>query len=470
MNLKHVPMQLRFLKAMSLMMATSIFVMACSDSDNDYHPPAGTPETSLNIVATAEANGNFDTLVAALNATGLDATLADESETFTVFAPTDDAFAALGEETINALLADPDTLSNILLYHVIGGQAVNAAGALAAVDTEVEMANGVTVALTETDGVLYINNAAVTMTDVVASNGVIHVIDKVIVPADTTEPTANIVETAVADGRFETLVAALQATDLDATLADESQTFTVFAPTDDAFAVLGEETINTLLADTETLSDILLYHVVPGAAVSSVTARTLGGEPVTMANGDTVAVQAVDGNVMVNNATVIIADIQTVNGVIHVIDAVLTPPADEDEQAPTLNIVETAVANGSFTTLVTALQATGLDATLADESTEYTVFAPTDAAFEVLGDDAINDLLANTESLSNILLYHVVAGSVDAATAVSLAGTSVEMANGSSAALTVNEGNLFVDEAQVTTADIQTSNGIIHVIDAVLIP
>ena len=187
-----------------------------------------------------------------------------------------------------------------------------------------------------------------------------------------------IVDVAVANGNFTTLVAALQATNLDTTLADTSSKFTVFAPTDDAFALLGQDTIDALLADTDKLSDILTYHVISGE-VNSTTAIGLAGTTVDMVNGDAIGLSLNGDNLLVNTATVVTADIQTDNGIIHVIDAVLLPP--EDMAEPTANIVETAVAAGDFTTLVSVLQATNLDTVLADESATFTVFAPTDAAF-----------------------------------------------------------------------------------------
>ncbi len=446
---------------------------ACSDSDNDdnFAAPAAeapAPEPQLvNIAETAINAGGFETLIAALQATGLDSTLADDTQTFTVFAPTDDAFALLGEDTINALLADTDTLSDILLYHVIGGQAVDADTAISLAGSTVEMANGDTVALTLRDGNLFINDSQVTTTDIEASNGIIHVIDAVLIPpADAPEPVASITEVAASTEGFATLVAALQATGLDAALADESATYTVFAPTDDAFALLGEETINALLADTDTLSDILLYHVVAGTAVDATTALSLAGTDVEMANGDTAAL-SLDGDALfINGAQIIATDIVASNGIIHVIDAVITPPADALG-----SIVDVAVANGSFTTLVAALQATGLDEVLADTDSTFTVFAPTDEAFALLGEDTINSLLADTDTLSNILLYHVITGSaVDAATALTLAGSMVEMASGDSVTLTLDGDALFINESQVIITDVAADNGIIHVIDMVLTP
>ncbi|GAB5413888.1 MAG: hypothetical protein Cons2KO_14910 [Congregibacter sp.] len=459
------------------MLAIATLVAACSDSDTlevpavEQLPPEPTgPGT---IVEVANEAGDFTTLIAALEATGLDDTLSDDDATFTVFAPTDAAFEALGQDTIDALLADTDTLSDILLYHVISGQAVNAETAISLAGTTVEMANGDIVALTIRDGDLFINESRVTATDIEASNGIIHVIDAVLSPpADAGEPAGNIVEVALGAENLTTLVATLQATGLDAVLADETATFTVFAPTDDAFAALGQDTIDALLADLDALSNILLYHVVSGAAVDSITATSLLGQMVETSNGtatetaDTVTIDVRDGALFINDSQVIVANIPATNGIIHVIDAVLIPPSDEVG-----TIVDVAVANGSFTTLVTALQATGLDMTLADETAMFTVFAPTDDAFALLGEDTINDLLADTDTLSNILLYHVITDQVvDAETALTLNGSMVEMANGDSITVTVDGDRLLINDSEVIIADVPASNGIIHAIDAVLTP
>ena len=267
------------------------------------------------------------------------------------------------------------------------------------------------------------------------------------------EPT--IVEVAQEDGRFTTLVAALEAADLAETLQGDGP-FTVFAPTDDAFAALPEGTVEALLDDIPTLTDILLYHVVDGQVPSSAvvelsSANTLLGQPV--------VVNASDG-VRINNAEVIIPDIEASNGVIHVVDSVLMPP-DSD-------IVDTAVAAGSFETLVTAVQEAGLVETLKSEG-PFTVFAPTDEAFAALPEGTLDSLLQNPDQLANVLTYHVVPGRVFSGDVVSLdAATTVQGAN---IQVSVDMGSVILnDSATVVQTDILTTNGVIHVIDAVILP
>jgi uncharacterized surface protein with fasciclin (FAS1) repeats len=275
----------------------------------------------------------------------------------------------------------------------------------------------------------------------------------------------DIVDTAVADGRFTTLVAAVQAAGLVETLKGEGP-FTVFAPTDEAFAKLPEGTVEDLLKpeNLETLKNILLYHVVPGKVMA---ADVIALESAETASGESVAIKTDMGNVNVNDAKVVITDIETSNGVIHVIDAVLLPPAKLSD------IVDTAVADGRFTTLVAAVQAAGLVETLKGEG-PFTVFAPTDAAFAKLPEGTVEELLKpeNLETLQNILLYHVVPGKVMAADVVMLDGQMVDTAlEGEQIMISIKDGKVFLnDSAEVIITDIETSNGVIHVIDAVLLP
>ena len=207
-----------------------------------------------------------------------------------------------------------------------------------------------------------------------------------------------IVEIAIADPtNFSTLVAAVTAADLVDALNGTTE-YTVFAPTNDAFAALPAGVLDLLLADKTALTRVLLYHVVAGEAKST---DLSDGMTLTTLQGDNLNV-AIDGTVMINDATVIIPDVDADNGVIHVIDKVLVPQG-------ILDIVDTAINAGSFNTLVTALQLTGLDAALRGEG-PFTVFAPTDAAFDAVSPETLQFLLEHPNKLAEILKYHVVAG------------------------------------------------------------
>ena len=267
----------------------------------------------------------------------------------------------------------------------------------------------------------------------------------------------NIVETAVDNDDFNTLVDAVIAAGLDTTLSDETQTFTVFAPTDAAFAALDSDFLANLVNnDTANLTKILTYHVVSGEVMSTdlsdgMRAETVQGKYITI---------SIDGDVMIDNAKVTIADIECSNGVIHVIDAVIVPKS---------NIVETAIENNDFNTLVDAVVVAELDSTLSDESVLFTVFAPTDAAFAALDPDFLANLVNNdTVNLTKILTYHVVSGKVMSTDLSD--GMTAETVQGSNITITIDNSTVFVDQAQVTTADIECSNGVIHIIDAVIVP
>ncbi|MFY8274514.1 fasciclin domain-containing protein [Pseudoalteromonas sp. SSDWG2] len=453
----------------------SLLVLTTACTDDDDKATTEPPQMPLTtVVDVASGSDDFDTLVAALEATGLDATLSNMDAQFTVFAPTDDAFALLGEDTINALLEDPDTLASILTYHVLDSR-VESGAAVSAAGSTVETVNGASIGLSLAGDALLVNTATVITTDIYATNGVIHVIDAVLMPPAQSEemPTMNIVETAVAAGNFTTLAAALEAANLISALSDESETYTVFAPTDDAFAALGQETIDTLLANTDVLSEILLQHVVSGA-VDSVTAYSLNGAQATTLSGNMIdiMIDTEADTLKFGDATVTVTDIQTTNGIIHVLDTVVV--GDVQVPAPAMSIVDVAVGNGSFTTLVSALQTTGLDEVLADMEREFTVFAPTDAAFEKLDQATVDALFADADALSNVLLYHVLPDTTvqsDAAISVANSDTpTITMANGDMATLSIQDNMLYIDQSQVTTANVAADNGVIHVIDTVMMP
>lgn len=465
---------MKFSKVLILMLSSLLILQGCgSGTKHEVTPTPVAPADPQSIVDVATANGGFTTLIAALEATGLDTTLSDMDSQFTVFAPTDDAFALLGQDVIDALLADTDTLSDILTYHVISGE-VDSSAAISSAGSLVEMVNGDSVGLSLDGDNLLVNTATVILVDVAADNGVIHVIDAVLTPpADKGTPTMNIVDTAVAAGDFGTLVTALQAAGLDATLADETQSFTVFAPTDAAFAMIDPETLNLLIADTDALSSVLLQHVVSGE-VNSVTAYTLNGSSATTASDAAipVAINTELDTLTFGGATVQTTDIYTTNGIIHVIDTVVV--ADVELPTPPASIVDVAVNNGSFTTLVAALQATGLDTVLDDPESTFTVFAPTDAAFALLGQDTIDALLADPDTLKDILLYHVISGAEilqDGAITVAQSGSNkVDMANLRKTALTLADSRLYINKSAVSLADVMADNGVIHVVDQVILP
>jgi uncharacterized surface protein with fasciclin (FAS1) repeats len=270
-----------------------------------------------------------------------------------------------------------------------------------------------------------------------------------------------VVDVIVNSPEHDTLEAAVIAAELADDLSGPGP-FTVFAPTDAAFAALPSGTIETLLADpTGTLSQILLYHVA-GAGVLSTTLSD--GQTITTLLGENITVTIGMNGVMINNAMVTVADIVADNGVVHVIDAVLLPPSPQ----PTTTVVDVIVNSDVHNTLEAAVVAAGLVETLSGTG-PFTVFAPTDAAFAALPAGTVETLLADpTGALTQILLYHVV-GAQALSTDLTNGQTVVTLQE-QTVTVTINADGVFINNAQVTVADIVTDNGVIHVIDAVLVP
>ena len=302
--------------AVSLLLATSPLAF--------QNAPAKTPASTnaaaqATIVETAIAAGNFKTLVAAVQAAGLVETLNGKGP-FTVFAPTDVAFAKLPAGTLEMLLKPENKakLAAILTYHVVPGS-VKAADVVKL--KYAGTVNGQRVDIKVDGAKVTVDGAAVTATDIACSNGVIHVIDAVILPVDGT-----VIDVAVKNGSFNTLVAAIKAAGLVETLSGKGP-FTILAPTDAAFAKLPAGTLEMLLKpeNKKQLVEILTFHVVPGVAAYSDAVVKMTEVPTVL--GSPVAVKVVGGKVMLNGATVVAADVEATNGVIHVIDTVLMPPA-----------------------------------------------------------------------------------------------------------------------------------------------
>lgn len=302
---------------------------------------------------------------------------------------------------------------------------------------------------------------------------------------------------------FTTLLTAVGAADpsiLEA-LSDPEAELTVFAPTDAAFAALaealGEEAFNEILTEegTPRLNEILLYHVLGSTVLSGdVVAGLEGAEaddmmgvsfPAVTLSGQTIDVAGTVGEegsldlesgITIDDANLVLdmIDIEASNGVIHVIDAVLVPELRTIADI----VIETASMeeDAEFTTLLTAVQAAdpSVVETLSDPTAELTVFAPVDAAFAAV--EGLEDIVADTDLLTTILLYHVYPGTVYSFQLGDLVddmgSATIEMADGSEATITVSDMGVMINEANIVLelVDIEASNGVIHVIDAVIVP
>jgi uncharacterized surface protein with fasciclin (FAS1) repeats len=423
-----------------------------------------------NIVQTAQAAAPFSTLVEAVVAANLQGTLSGTGP-FTVFAPTNAAFAsALTELGVSkeALFADTALLSKILTYHVVPSRVLKADVPVGAAITTVEgqtFTVDASLAITDRLG----RKAAITGTDTLTSNGVIHTIDKVILPNDVTLPgQRTLVQQLQGMPQFSILVEAVVAAGLQDALSGAGP-LTVFAPTNTAFAALLTElgvTKEQLLANKPLLTAVLQYHVLGSQVLSS---QVPVGKAITPLAGGIFKIDANAGALVVTDgrnrrATIGFTDLRVKNGVIHSLDKVLLPANQ--------NIVETAISLPQFSILVEAVVAAGLQDALAAPG-PLTVFAPTNDAFvALLGELGVTKeaLLANKPLLTAVLTYHVVPGRVLKADVP--VNTAITTLQGDT--FTVNASLAITDQrdrrANITATDVLTSNGVIHVIDKVILP
>ncbi|MCH6199557.1 fasciclin domain-containing protein [Aquiflexum sp. LQ15W] len=456
-------------------------ILSCQDEDVTPQPPAPT-------VLAAASNAGLSTLVSAVAAVpGLGSVLINADE-ITVFAPTNDAFAAaltaFGASDLNDLvnkLGGVDNLETVLGFHVV--PAVAFAADLQASNTfttvsgqQITVAkSGNNVTVTDFAG----NVANVVTADVAIENGVVHVINRVLIP-NIVLPKPNLVEAATAAG-LTTLLSAVTAVEGLANALLSAEGITVFAPTNaafgnalEAFNVANLSQLVTKIGGIENLEKVLGFHVVPAVAFAADlqptnSFPTLGGQNITV-NRSPNGVTLLDA--AGNTFKVVTADVAIENGVVHVIDGVLLPTLDLP------NVVEAATA-ANLTVLLDAVTAAGLGQALLDAEA-ITVFAPTNAAFTaLLAAQEVTSLQALINKLGapaviKVLQFHVVP-----ATAFSFdlaeGPQSVPTLAGENLTVTRTGANVTVRDAAGTTynvvaADVAIENGVVHVIDGVLLP
>lgn len=468
------------LKRFSASLLVVFFISSCSsDDDNNVFTP--TPQQN-NIVDLALATPELSSLVAALQAADGDlVSVLQGNGPFTVLAPTNDAFALFLSANGFASLGDvpTDVLSQILLNHVISGSV--GSGALVSqgsgyASTNATGAGGASMSLffnTANNDVRFNNVSSVTTADIVASNGVIHIVDGVIGLPD-------VVDHALANPGFSNLVAALGAADGDlVSVLQGAGPFTVLAPGDMAFANFLADNGFSGLGDvpTDVLSQVLLNHVLAGATFSTdlvdagagytnTSATGAGGNPMSLYFNTS------DGVTFNGISTVAAADVVATNGVIHAVDAVIGLPT----------VVDFALADPTFETLVAALTRDDLMfdyvGTLSTPNgtspAPFTVFAPTNAAFSDLLTELDLAGLADipVATLKATLDMHVVAGANVRSTAlmdnmtVSTLGGNITANITGGATLTDANGRV----SNIIAVDVQASNGVIHAIDKVVLP
>lgn len=460
-------------------LAGSLVLAATSCSDDDG-PGGPDPEPLANIVETAQDTPDLSNLVAALTtadqsaANDLIGTLSGDGP-FTVFAPTNAAFEALlaqldGFDSLDDFDTDPERalLASILTYHVVSGAAVfsddlSEGQQVTTVQGEtlsVSLQGGVTI--TDASGV----PATVTAADIETSNGVVHIIDKVLLPQSVLdalngEDPQSIVDLAVATEDLSNLVAALTEAGLVSALQGDGP-FTVFAPTNAAFETFltdnGFASVSDVPADV--LTQVLLNHVVSGKFLSTdlstgyvSSLSTAGPEGANLS----LFVNTASGVTVNGISDVVTPDIEAANGVVHIVDAVIGLPT----------VVDHAVANPSFTSLVGALTSGG-NTTFTDllsADGPFTVFAPVNDAFTAFTNP-------NGNELNNILANHVISGA--AAFSDGLANSYVNTlgtnADGDALSLYINtdSGVTLNGISDVALADVVAVNGVIHAVTAVI--
>ncbi len=489
---------------------------------------AGVPAALPDLPTLLANEGQFSTLLAAVDAAGLNGLLQGAGP-FTLLAPSDDAFAALLDQTgmtQDDLLANTQLLKQVILQHVIPGRYLFRD--LTSGPTLPSLLVGQSVSFDLTSGVFTANGANILDVDNLASNGVMLVVDSVILPpsvqamlapaeAPTAEPTVAPTEApAVAgvpaalpdlstllanDGQFSTLVAVVDAAGLNGLLQSDGP-FTLLAPSDDAFAALLDQTGMTqddLLANTQLLKQIILQHLIPGRYLF----RDLTSGPTlpSLLVGQSVSFDLTSGVFTANGANILDVDNLASNGVMLVVDSVILPPsvqamlapAEPTAEAPTAeptvapteapavagvpaerpNLIEVLQndPDGQFTTLLAALQVAGLTSDLSTGG-PYTLLAPTNDAFtaamESMGMSPA-DIMANPSILTQLMQYHVVPGRYFFRNLTS-GPTLPTLLQDESVTFDLTSGVFTVQGANISGIDQLASNGIVFTIDSVMIP
>jgi len=457
--------------ALSLFLGILIFTGCDKDEDD--------PQPTQNIVEIAQDQANLTSLVTALTKfPDLVSTLSGTGQ-FTVFAPTNDAFAALletiGQTSINDV-PEP-VLKSLLQYHVITSGAFLSTQLTAG---NIVTANTETISVTTTGGIKLNGSTNVVTADVLSTNGVVHIVDAVLVPTSIGKFVNTVVEPAYFNKNFTTLIAAVSAASpsILVTLLNSTKK-TLFAPTNNAFIAAGI----TTLPSQATLDAVLTYHVIgseveasqlpANTAPENSAISTLGGVFYLSNRGST--------GVFINGRTKVTAtDIMADNGVVHVIDRTLLPPSQTIAGIATA--LSTASSGQEFTQLVAALVRVPalLEAASSSES-NLTVFAPTDEAFNelytALGVSGINDI--DIDLLTAVLQHHIISSPTTTTGRIfssDLVTASVPTLNGD---ISIDASTLTVTSGSGTVANISSNaalinvlgtNGVIHTINKVLLP
>ncbi|XP_032780746.2 LOW QUALITY PROTEIN: transforming growth factor-beta-induced protein ig-h3 [Daphnia magna] len=436
---------------------------------------------SLGSIPIVLTNNGLTTLVDLVVKAGLAEALSGPGP-FTVFAPINNAFTTVDPSILNAILSDITALRKVIAYHVVES---TLPAALFKNELTPLSASGENLRVNvydSGDAKTVTINGALKIRTLEATNGVIHVINKVLIP----EPKSNIIEVLEKKGNFTTLLTALAVAGLTTTIQNAGP-FTLFAPTDDAFRSLPAGTLDSLITNREELKKVLLSHVASGTLYK----RGLSSGLVPVIAGGNVKAAVGFNGAMFGNAQMIETDLFASNGVIHVINSVIlhsvgqTPKVvfnqpskavDNQPTKPPVNQQKTRVARtiasilneNGLTTLADLLVKAGLVNVLSQQG-PFTLFAPTNDAFNAVDSVTLNALLQDVNLLKRVLTYHVVPSAIPPVSIKnelvtnSLAGES----------LRINEYNnrkVVTINGALRLKALEAENGIVYVIDKVLIP
>lgn len=478
----------RLFKALAAAVAGASFLAACGGGGGaSFDAPTA---ATTDLATTARSVTSAQTITRALDSAGMTQVMAS-APALTLLAPTDEALAPFAAEL--AELRQPENreaLEDFVKAHVLdqtvlaealqaaasdgsagpqaAGERAQALSGSSARSIVVRNLHGEELTITLEGGQIFINGAQVSVSDIKATNGVLHQLRAPLYQTSVFSVIKNRPDTTI-------LEAAVRAAGLEATLR-ASGSFTLFAPTDAAFAALLSElglTAEQLLANKPLLTTVLTYHVLAtrerardiddGETLVSVQGQALTAAVSGSSRNPTISLTDARGRV----SKVTNADLRARNGVVHLIDKVVLP-TDR-------NIVQLAQATPSFSVLVEAVAAAGLVDTLTGDG-PFTVFAPTDAAFGALLSElglSKAQLLANKPLLSAVLTYHVIAGERVLAEDLREGGQE-QTVNGQKLGFRLSGGPRIVDArgrvVNITATNVQASNGVIHVIDRVLLP
>ncbi|HEY9487964.1 MAG TPA: fasciclin domain-containing protein [Chryseosolibacter sp.] len=456
--------QLKFLFVPWVMVTFLIMTSGCNDDDDG---------PTQNVITLAQGNENLSTLETAIAKFPDLVSALSGSGQVTIFAPTNAAFdnllATIGQSSLDDI--PDDVLHDILEYHVLSGTTLS--GQLTS--GEITTVGGEEISVGVSSGVLLNGTSTVTTADVRAKNGVVHIVDEVLVPPSIRPIVGTIVAPAFFNRNFTTLIAAVKAASPSIfTALLDSGDKTLFAPTNDAFAAAGI----TTLPDQATLDAVLSYHVIGSEVTSSQIAS--GSSSVETLNGRIYVSKSSSGVSINGKSKIATADIDTSNGVVHVIDRALLPPSE------TIAEIATGYSTSSpaqFTQLITALSRTEgagddeLLSAVSSSASNLTVFAPTDEAFQQLytdlGVSGVNEIPLNT--LIAVLKHHVISGrkfstDLSSGPVSTLNGDVTVDISADPPSVTGGSGASNVANVQESLLDIHATNGVIHVIDRVLLP